>query len=144
MSESVSAEAESPEILSAPIQGLEIQGEARIRASISMLYTDILSQELNTAISSPNAVELLQKHLQNKPLDALSQKELQPLLNSVPDNILEVAKEAAFSSGALVKRIPCQMVIELGDPFIFRASGLMAEVELKDGRVTAIQRLKKR
>lgn len=146
MSEPVSSESgvlDSPEVF-VPIQEIELQGEVRLRTSVSMLYSDILSQELNAAISSPDAVALLQKHLSNKPIDALTQKEIQPLLNSVPDSVLEIAKEAAFTSGAMVKRIPCLMNLKLGERFLFRASGLMAEIELKDGQVTAIRPLPKR
>lgn len=126
------------------LEQLEIGGEVRLRSSISMLFTDILSQELNMALSAPDTVTLIQKHIQNRPLDQLTQREIQPLLESVPDNILNIAKEAAFSAGALVKRIPSQMPIRVGDRFIFRASGLMAELELKDGRVVNIQPLLKR
>lgn len=123
---------------------LLIQGEARMNASISMLYTDILSQELNSALSSQDAIQLVQKHLQNRPLEQISQKELAPLMENVPDHILNLAKEVAFSSGALVKRVPCRMPLKIGEGFIFRGSGLIAEIELKDGRVTEIRRLLKR
>ena len=88
----------------AVLQSLVIGGEARITASISMLYTDILSQEINSQLSTPDSVSLLQKHLQNKSLEQLSQNELAPLLESIPDSLLDLAREAAFSSGALLKR----------------------------------------
>lgn len=126
------------------LEELEIQGEVRLRASVSMLFTDILSQEINTAISAPETVGLLQKHLQNRSLDQLGQRELQPLLENVPESIFELAKEAAFSTGALVKRIPCQRPIKVGERFLFRGSGLIAELELKDGRIVAIRPLHKR
>lgn len=121
------------------LQSLVIGGEARMTASISMLYTDILSQEINSQLSTPDSVSLLQKHLQNKSLDQLSQHELAPLLESIPDSLLDLAREAAFSSGALLKRVPCHMPLKVGDTFHFRGSGLIAELDLKDGRVTAIK-----
>jgi len=123
---------------------IELQGEVRVLTSVSMLFTDILSQELNSALSTPDTVTLIQKHIQNRPMDQLTQRELQPLFESVPDSILNIAKEAAFSAGALVKRIPCEMPLHVGDRFMFRGSGLMAQVELKDGRVVNIQPLLKR
>ena len=126
------------------LEQIELLGEVRLRASISMLFTDILSQELNSALSTPDTVTLIQKHIQNRPMDQLTQRELQPLLESVPDNIVDIAREAAFSAGAMIKRIPCQMPVHVGDRFIFRGSGLMAELELKDGRVVNIQPLYKR
>lgn len=127
----------------ASMKQIELQGQVRLRASVSMLFTDILSQELSSAISAPDSVELIQKHLQNRQLTQLTQRELQPLLENIPENIFDIAKEAAFSSGALVKRIPCLIPLETGDSFAFRGSGLMAEIELKDGRVQAIRPLKK-
>lgn len=126
------------------LERIELQGEVKLLTSVSMLFTDILSQELNTALSTPDTVTLLQKHIQNRPMDQLTQRELQPLLESVPETILNIAKEAAFSAGALVKRIPCEMPLHVGDVFMFRGSGLMAQVELKDGRVVNIQPLLKR
>jgi hypothetical protein len=123
---------------------IEIRGEVRLRASISMLFTDLLSQELNAALSTPNTVNLLQKHIQNRSLEQLSQRELQPLLENIPDSVLDIAKEAAFSSGALLKRADCVMALSVGDPFVFRGSGLMAELEMKDGRVVGIDSLQKR
>ncbi len=122
---------------------IELQGQVRLNASVSMLFTDILSQELSSAISAPDSVELIQKHLQNRQLNQLTQRELQPLLENIPENIFDIAKEAAFSTGALVKRIPCLRPLEIGEPFTFRGSGLMAELELKDGRILAIRPLKK-
>ncbi|MGV3523348.1 MAG: hypothetical protein ACO1RX_03950 [Candidatus Sericytochromatia bacterium] len=123
---------------------IEIGGEVRLRASVSMLYTDILSQEISSALSAPQTVATLQQHLQHRALDQLSPHELQPLLESIPENLLDVAKEAAFSAGALVKRIPCVMPLAIGQPFVFRGSGLIAELELKDGRVVEIRPLSKR
>lgn len=126
------------------LEQIALQGEVKLLTSVSMLFTDILSQELNTALSTPDTVNLIQKHIQNRPMDQLTQRELQPLLESVPETILNIAKEAAFSAGALVKRIPCEMPLHVGDAFMFRGSGLMAQVELKDGRVVNIQPLLKR
>jgi len=151
MSEAPSVDAESATYLhpeseasALKMQQIELQGEVRLEASISMLYTDLLSQEINATMSAPDTVNLLQKHLQNKPLEQLSQREIQPLLESVPENLLDIAKEAAFSAGALVKRMPCLMEIKVGDPFVFRGSGLIAELRMKDSRVTYIQPLRKR
>lgn len=123
---------------------IELIGEVRLRASVSMLFTDLLSQELNAALSMPDSVDLLQKHLQNRQMDQLTQREIQPLLESVPESIIDIAKEAVFSAGALVKRIGCEMQVAIGDGFIFRGSGLMAELEIKDGRVVDIHPLLKR
>lgn len=123
---------------------IAVLGEARLRASVSMLYTEILSQEVNAAISTPQSIETLQKHLKNRTLDQLSQRDLLPLMDSIPEQILEVGKEIAFTSGAIVKRIPCTLPLEIGQGFIFRGSGLMAELEIKDGRVVEIRRLNKR
>ncbi len=142
MSERPSATAESAKP-AATMSEIELQGEVRLRASVSMLFTDLLSQELNAALSTPDAVDLLQKHLQNRPLEQLSQRELQPLLENIPNTVMDIAKEAAFSSGALVKRAACQMSLRVGDAFVFRGSGLMAELEMKDGRVVNIQPLRK-
>lgn len=124
---------------SAGLQQIEIGGEAKVVASISMLYTDILSQEINSQLSTPDSVSLLQKHLQNKSLEQLNSHELAPLMESIPESLLDLAREAAFSSGALLKRIPCRMPLNVGDVFHFRGSGLIAELELKDGRVTSIK-----
>ncbi len=123
---------------------IAILGEVRLRASVSMLYTEILSQEVNAALSTPQSIETLQKHLKNRTLDQLSERDLQPLMDSVPDQILDVGKEIAFTSGALVKRIGCSMPLKIGESFIFRGSGLMAELEIKDGKVVDIRRLNKR
>ena len=123
---------------------ISVLGEVRLRASVSMLYTEILSQEVNAALSTPNSIDTLQKHLKNRTLDELTQRDLQPLMDSVPDQVLEVGKEIAFTSGALVKRIGCILPLDIGQGFIFRGSGLMAEIEIKDGRVIEIRRLNKR
>jgi hypothetical protein len=140
-----STAAESPAVMPEGSLGvIELAGEARLRASVSMLFTDLLSQELNSALSMPDTVGLIQKHLQNRPVDQLTQRELQPLLESVPESILDIAKEAVFSAGALVKRLPCQVPLRVGDSFKFRGSGLIAEIELKDGRVHDIRLLRKR
>lgn len=143
MSERPSATAESAKP-AVTLSEIEIEGEVRFRASVSMLFTDLLSQELNTALSTPDAVTLLQKHLQNRPLEQLSQRELQPLVENIPNTVMDIAKEAAFSSGALVKRVACQMPLRVGDAFSFRGSGLIAELEMKDGRVVDIYPLRKR
>lgn len=144
MSERPSSTAEPQSSVRPHLEEIEIQGEVRLRASISMLFTDLLSQELNTALSTPDTVSMLQKHVQNRSLEQLSQRELQPLLDNIPDTVMDIAKEAAFSSGALLKRIGCLMPLRVGDPFVFRGSGLIAELEMKDGRVVDIHPLRKR
>lgn len=126
------------------MQVIALMGEVRLKTSVSMLFTDLLSQELNTALSTPDTVNTIQKHIQNRPMDQLTQRELQPLIENVPESILNIAKEAAFSTGVLVKSIPCEMPLHVGDRFVFRRSGLMAQLELKDGRVVAIEPLLKR
>lgn len=121
-----------------------LEGEIRVKASMSMLFSDILSQELSSAIASPDSVGVLQKYLRNKPLDQLNPSELRPFLENMPESIAQILKEAVFCSGAAVKRIPCEYPLKVGDRFIFRGSGLMADLELLDGRVVSIKPLKKR
>ena len=119
-----------------------VEGEVRLKTSMSMLFSDILGQELSTALSSPDALGVLQKYLHNKPLEQLSNKDLKPLFESVPEPVMDIVREAVFCSGALVKRIACRYPLQSGDPFFFRGSGLMADLELLDGRVVAIRPLK--
>ena len=107
-------------------------------------FTDILSQELNAVLTAPDTVEMVQTHLKNKPIEQMTQNEIQPLLTQLPDGIAEIVKEAAFTSGAMTKRIGSMMELKIGDPFIFRGSGLMGEVEMRDGQITQISRLRKR
>lgn len=121
-----------------------LEGEIRVKASMSMLFSDILSQELSSAIASPDSVGVLQKYLRNKPLDQLNPSELRPFLENMPESIAQILKEAVFCSGAAVKRISCEYPLKVGDRFIFRGSGLMADLELLDGRVVSIKPLKKR
>lgn len=121
-----------------------LEGEVRIKASMSMLFSDILSQELNAALSSPESLSVLQKYLRNKPLEQMNSQELKPLFENIPNTVIDVVKEAIFCSGAAVKCIPCRYSLKIGDPFIFRGSGLMADLELLDGRVVAIKPLKHR
>jgi hypothetical protein len=123
---------------------LIVDGEVRVKASMSMLFSDILSQELSAALGAPESIGVLQKHLRDKPLEQLNPSELKPFIDNVPDNVVDVIKEAVFCSGAAIKRIHCEYPIRVGEGFIFRASGLMADLELLDGRVVAIRPLTKR
>lgn len=128
----------------ASVATVQLEGEVRVKTSMSMLFSDILSQELSSAIASPDSVGVLQKYLRNKPLDQLNPAELRPFLENMPDSIAQILKEAVFCSGAAVKRIHCEYPLKVGDRFIFRGSGLMADLELLDGRVVSIKPLKKR
>lgn len=126
------------------LEGIVLEGEVRLKASMSMLFSDILSQELNASISAPESLAVLQKYLRNKPLEQLNPSELKPFLENIPAPVIDVVKEAVFCSGAVIKRIHCRYPLKLGDSFIFRGSGLMADLELLDGRVVAIKPLKHR
>ncbi len=126
------------------LDALRIGGEARLEASISMLYTDILSEELNSSLSNPDTVTLIQKHLQKRSLDNLRPEEVQPLMESVPESFIDVAKEAAFASGALLKKVPCFRQIKVGDSLEFRSAGVVAEIVMKDARVVKITPFQKR
>lgn len=126
------------------INSIKLVGELRINAAISMLFSDILSQELNALLTAPDTVTMVQNHLKGRPLEQMTQNEIQPLLTQMPEEIAEVIKEAAFTSGAMTKRLGSLMEIKVGERFIFRASGLMGELEMRDGRVTQIRRLLKR
>ncbi|PIQ24740.1 hypothetical protein COW36_23480 [bacterium (Candidatus Blackallbacteria) CG17_big_fil_post_rev_8_21_14_2_50_48_46] len=127
-----------------PTSTLFLEGEIRVKASMSMLFSDILSQELSASIAAPDSISVLQKYLRNKPLDQLNPSELKPFLENIPAPIADVIKEAVFCSGAAIKRMQCKYPINIGDRFIFRGSGLMADLELLDGKVVSIQPLKKR
>lgn len=121
---------------------LVIQGKAKLNASVSMLYTDILSQELNAALGGPDAVALIQKHFRNRRLEQLRPQDIQPLVDTIPTGFFDVIKEASFAAGALSKELPCLREIKVGDPLFVEKSGLMAELEMKDARVQAIRSLK--
>jgi hypothetical protein len=121
-----------------------VEGEIRLKTSMSMLFSDILSQELSETISAPETLGVLQKYLHNQPLEELNKKDLKPLFESIPEPVTDLIREAFFCSGALIKRISCRYPLHMGDPFIFRGSGLMADLELLDGKVIAIRPLKHR
>lgn len=145
--ETTQSSQDAPSEKSAPrnqLGTLILEGNLRTKNSISMLFSDVLSQELNTALVAPETMGVIQKHLQNQPLEQLGPKGLEPLMANIPESVLDIVKEALFCSGVGNKRIDCQYPLKVGDKFIFRGSGLMGELTLLDGRVVGIQPLTKR
>jgi hypothetical protein len=120
---------------------LVIEGKSKLDASVSMLYTDILSQELNASLGSPDAVALIQKHFQHQRLENLRQQDLAPLIDSVPESFFDIVKEATFSTGALSKEVSCLREIRVGEPFAIKKSGIMGTITMKDARIQAINPL---
>lgn len=119
-------------------RSLRIEGKAKLEASVSMLYTDILSQELSATLGGPDAVEMIQKHFQYQRLENLRQQDIPNLLNQVPESFFEVIKEASFATGALSKEVVCTREIKVGEPFAIQKTGIMAQITMKDARVQAI------
>lgn len=124
------------------LEALVIQGKVKLDASVSMLYTDILSQELNAAIGGPDAVALIQEHFRSQRLEHLRPQDIKPLADAMPSSLLDVIKEASFAAGALSKEIPCLRRIKVGDALFVEKSGLIAQLEMKDARVQSIKSLK--
>ena len=123
------------------LDALVIEGKSNLEASVSMLYTDILSQELNASLGSPDAVALIQKHFQHQRLENLRQQDIAPLIDSVPESFFDIVKEATFSTGALSKEVTCLRELRVGQPFAIKKSGIMGTITMKDARVMAIDPL---
>mgnify|MGYP000409766899 CR=1 FL=1 len=123
------------------LDALVIEGKSKLEASVSMLYTDILSQELNASLGSPDAVALIQKHFQHQRLENLRQQDIAPLIDSVPESFFDIVKEATFSTGALSKEVTCLRELRVGQPFAIKKSGIMGTITMKDARVMAIDPL---
>lgn len=123
------------------LAALVVEGKFKLEASVSMLYTDILSQELNAALGSPDAVALIQKHFQNQRIENLRQQDIAPLIDSVPESFFDVIKEATFSTGALSKEVSCLREIRVGDSFAIKKTGIMGTITMKDARILAIDPL---
>lgn len=123
------------------LESLVIEGKSKLEASVSMLYTDILSQELNASLGSPDAVALIQKHFQHQRLENLRQQDIAPLIDSVPESFFDIIKEATFSTGALSKEVTCLHEIRIGAPFAIKKSGIMSTIIMKDARIMAIDPL---
>lgn len=127
----------------APLSALLVDAQCKINTSMSMLFTDVLSQELTSALTSPNAVAIIQSYLKNSPAAAATNPmadptQLAPILDQVPESVLDIVKEAVFCSGALVRNVGCYAELQVGQPMFYTGQAELMQVDILDGRVVAI------
>ena len=127
---------------------LLVDGQCKINTSMSMLFTDVLSQELTSALTSPNAVSIIQSYLQHSPAAGATNPmadpaQLAPILDQVPESVLDIVKEAVFCSGALVRTVGCRTELSIGQPLFFTGQAELMQIDIRDGRVVAIGALMK-
>jgi hypothetical protein len=139
---------EPPSTPLASLSALVIEAQCKINTSMSMLFTDVLSQELTSALTSPNAVAIIQSYLKNSPAAAATNPmadptQLAPILDQVPESVLDVVKEAVFCSGALVRNVACQAELQVGQPLFYTGQAELMQIDILDGRVVAISALLK-
>lgn len=69
--------------------------------------------------------------------------QLAPILDQVPESVLDIVKEAVFCSGALVRTVGCRIELSIGQPLFFTGQAELMQVDIRDGRVVAIGPLMK-
>lgn len=120
------------------MDSLTITGECILTMGMSTLYADILGQELVDQINSPDVVSMVQYYLKDRRPEDMEPGMFASVLQQIPEGILDTVRESIFASGALNRRMDCQVTLKSGQPFQFASPKTMVQLDVLDGRLAQI------